>query len=155
MIPLCKKRSKTDPGNYRPVSILSVVSKNIVRVVYNQIESYMTSQNLFYDLQSGFRSSYSTVASLTYLTSHIRLQMDKGFHTGMLMIDLQKAFDTVDHGILLHKLKSLRFRDLSVSWLGSYLANRYQRYFFGSWSGSLWSTAGIHSRTITCSHLCQ
>ena len=52
-----------------------------------QPTTYMTSQNLFYDLQSGFRSSYSTDTCLTYLTDHIRVHMDKGFYTGMVMID--------------------------------------------------------------------
>ena len=121
VVPLYKKNSKTDPSNYRPVSIQSVVSKILERVVYNQIESYMTSQNLFYDLQSGFRSSYSIDACFTYLTDHMRFKMDKGFYTGMVMIYLQKAFDTVDHRALLHKLKALGFHDLSVSWLESYL----------------------------------
>ena len=59
-LPLHKKNSKTDPGNYRPVSILSVDSKNLERVVYNQIEFHMTTQIFFHDLHSGFRNSYST-----------------------------------------------------------------------------------------------
>ena len=109
------------------MSILTVVSKIVERVVYNQIEKYMTSQNLFYDLQSGFRSSFSTDTCLTFLTDHIRFQMDKGFYTGMVMIDLQKAFDTVDHDILLHKVKALGFHDLSVSWLKSYLKDRNKK----------------------------
>ena len=58
-VPLYKNNSKTDLGNYRPVSIISVVSRILERVVYNQIESYVKYQ-FFYDLQSGFRSSYAT-----------------------------------------------------------------------------------------------
>ena len=104
VIPLYKKKSKTDPGNYRPVSILTIVSKILERVTYNQIESYMKSENLFYSFQSGFRSSFSTDTFLTHLTDQIRFQMDRGFYTGMVMIDLQKAFNTVDHDILLQKL---------------------------------------------------
>ena len=72
-------------------------------------------------------STYSTDTFLTYLTDHIRLQMDEGLYTGMVMIDLQKAFDNVDHGILLHKLKALGFRDPSVSLLKSYLTNIIQK----------------------------
>ena len=75
-----------------------------------------------------FCSSYSTDTCLTYLSNGpYRFQMDKGFYTSMVMIDLQKAFNTWDHRILLHKLKSLRFHDLSVSWLESYLTNRNQK----------------------------
>ena len=101
VIPLYKKKSKTDPGNYRPVSILTSVSKILERVTYNQIESYMKSENLIYSFQSGFRSSFSTDTCLTHVTDQIRFRMDRGFYTGMVMIDLQKAFDTVDHDILL------------------------------------------------------
>ena len=127
VIPLYKKKSKTDPGNYRPVSILTIVSKILERVTYNQIESYMKSENLFYSFQSGFRSSFSTDTCLTHLTDQIRFQMDRGFYTGMVMIDLQKAFDTVDHDILLQKLKALGFDPLAIKWFESYLKGRNQK----------------------------
>ena len=91
---------------------------------FTKILERVVSQKNIYDLQSGLRSSYSTHSCLTYLTDYVRFQMDKGFYTGMVMIDLQKAIDTVGHGILLHKLKALVFHDLSVSWLESYLTNR-------------------------------
>ena len=126
VIPLYKKKSKTDPGNYRPVSILTIVSKILERVTYNQIESYMKSENLFYSFQSGFRSSFSTDTCLTHLTDQIRFQMDRGFYTGMVMIDLQKAFDTVDHDILL-QLKALGFDPLAIKWFESYLKGRNQK----------------------------
>ena len=88
VIPLYKKKSKTDPGNYHPVSILTIVSKILERVTYNQIESYVKSENLFYSFQSGFRSSFSTHTCLTHLTDQIRFRMDRGFYTGLVMIDL-------------------------------------------------------------------
>ena len=61
------KKSKTEPGNYRPVSILSVTSKIIERIVYNQLEHYLKENNLLYKLQSGFRPSFSTVLVLFFL----------------------------------------------------------------------------------------
>ena len=109
------------------MSILTIVSKILERVTYNQIESYMKSENLFYSFQSGFRSSFSTDTCLTHLTDQIRFQMDRGFYTGMVMIDLQKAFDTVDHDILLQKLKALGFDPLAVKWFESYLKGRNQK----------------------------
>ena len=137
VVPLHIKNYKTDPGNYRPVSILSVVPKILERVVYNQIESYMTSpqKNTIYS---------QAFVVLIQPTDHIRFQMSKGFYTGMVMIDLQKASDTVDHGILLRKLKALGFHDLSVSWLESYLANRNQKTEINGITISGWFSAGYH-----------
>ena len=79
-----------------------------------------------------FRNSYSTDSCLTQLTDQIRFDMDKGNYTVMVMIDLQKAFDTVDHGILLNKLKAIGLDDLSTSWFSSYLKNSFQKTEVGS-----------------------
>ena len=78
VVPLHKKKSKTDTGNYRPVSILSCLSKVFERIIYDQLSKYLKSKNLIYDLQSGFRPSFSTDTTLTYLTDYIRKQMDRG-----------------------------------------------------------------------------
>ena len=98
VIPLYKKNSKLEPGNYRPVSILStLVSKILERAVHIQLEIYLKENDLFYKFQSGFRTSFSTDTCLTYLTDYIRHGIGNGLYTGMVMIDLQKAFDTVHH----------------------------------------------------------
>ena len=125
--PLYKKNSKSEPGNYKPISILTVMSKILEKTVHKQLENYLKSEKLLYDYQSGFRNSYSTDSCLTHLTDQIRFDMDKGNYTGMGMIDLQKAFETVDHDILLNKLKAIGLDDLSTSWLSSYLKNRFQK----------------------------
>ena len=120
VVPHYKKNSKSEPGNYRPVSILTVMSKILEKTVHKQLENYLRSEKLLYDYQSGFRNSYSTDSCLTQLTDQIRFDMDKGNYTGMVMINLQKAFDTVDHDILLNKLKAIGLDDLSTSWFSSY-----------------------------------
>ena len=126
VVPLYKKQSKTEPGNYRPVSILSVTSKILERIVYNQLEHYLKENNLLYKLQSGFRPSFSTGTCLTFLMDYIRSEMDFENYIGMVMIDLQKAFDTVDHSILENKLKAIGLDGNAIAWFDAYLTNRMQ-----------------------------
>ena len=76
VVPLYKKNDKTEVGNYRPVSVLSIISKIFERIVYNQVESYLNDKNLLYDFQSGFRSKFSTDTCLIHLSDYIRLQHD-------------------------------------------------------------------------------
>lgn len=126
VVPLYKKGDCNSEGNYRPVSILPVVSKIFERIVYNQFYSYLCENNLIYEYQSGFRSCFSTDTALTYLSDKIRFNMDQGLYTGVILLDLQKAFDTVDHVILLKKLKAIGACDSAVLWFNSYLSNRKQ-----------------------------
>ena len=102
--PLYKKNSNLDVGNYRPVSILSVVSKILEKAIYIQLEAYLVKNNIIFDYQSGFRSSFSTDTCLIHLLDHIKMKIANGLYTGMIPLDLQKAFDTVDHNIC-NKLK--------------------------------------------------
>ena len=105
--PIYKKSNRLDVGNYRPVSLLVVISKILERAVYNQLEYYLNKNNLLNELQSGFRSKYSTDTCLIHLLDHIKSQTARGLYTGMIMLDLQKAFDTVDHQILCKKLQTM------------------------------------------------
>ena len=126
VVPLFKKNDKTEVGNYRPVSILTILSKVFERVVYDQMESYLNQKRLLYKFQSGFRSRFSTDTCLIHLTDFIKFQMDQGHYVGMILLDLQKAFDTVDHGILLMKLESLGLSKDVTRWFQSYLSDRQQ-----------------------------
>ena len=84
----------------------------------------MDSNNLLYELQSGFRSSLSTDSCLIHLSDFIRKQQDKGHFTGMVILDLQKAFDTVNHKILLDKQQAMGVGQIAVQWFKSYLSGR-------------------------------
>ena len=122
--PLFKKNSRLDVGNYRPVSILCIVSKILERAVYVQMEKYLTDKNILYENQSGFRKSFSTDTCLINLTDHIRTRLSQGNFVGMVLLDLQKAFDTVDHSILCKKLEAMGFD--FTEWFKSYLGGRQQ-----------------------------
>ena len=126
IVPIYKKKLKTDPGNYRPVSILSIISKIFEKVVCDQLSEYLECNNLMYDLQSGFRQNLSTDSCLIHLSDYILNNQDKGEYTGMVVIDLQKAFDTVNHKILLSKLQALGLDQVAIKWFASYLEDRQQ-----------------------------
>ena len=119
--PLYKKNSPLEVGNYRPVSILSIVSKVVEKGVYKQLINFLQENNLLYNLQSGFRQKYSTDTCLIYLLDYLRTN---GLYTGMITLDLQKTFDTADHDILCSKLKVMGVE--SVDWFYSYLSQRVQ-----------------------------
>ena len=124
VIPLFKKGSRLDPGNYRPVSILNILSKVLERAVCSQLTSYLGTKNVLYGFQSGFRGKFSTETCLVELTDYVKDEVSKGNYVGMVLIDLQKAFDCVDHGLLLKKLGLIGVGNLD--WFRSYLSDRRQ-----------------------------
>ena len=122
--PLYKKGATTDPKNYRPISLLPLISKIYERVVQIQLQSYLDENNILYKYQSGFRKHHSTNTCLSVIANKVLHGFDKGLVTGMILIDLQKAFDTIDHGILLKKLSYIGLSESSITWFKSYLTNR-------------------------------
>ena len=134
--PLFKKCSKTEPKNYRPISLLPLISKIFEKVVHDQTQKFLIDNNLLYKYQSGFRPNHSTNSCLTYLTNKILTGFDTGMVTGMILIDLQKAFDTIDYEILLQKLSCLNFSERTINWFQSYLYQRSFKIFLGDSSSS-------------------
>ena len=126
VVPLFKKGSKLDPGNYRPVSILSTMSKIMERAVHSQLNEYLSKRGILCENQSGFRGGFSTDSCLIGLSDYVKGEIGRGNLVGMVLIDLQKAFDTVNHRILLDKLHAIGMSSSSVSWFGSYLTDRSQ-----------------------------
>ena len=122
--PIYKKSDKTKCVNYRPISLLSNLSKIFERIMYNRLEGYLESNNLIYDFQFGFRKKFSTDHALLSITEQIKNNFqNKNFSYGVF-VDLEKAFDTVNHKILISKLKYYGFQENTLSWLTSYLSNR-------------------------------
>ena len=124
MKPLFKKGSLTEPKNYRPISLLPLISKLIERVIHRQVQEHLDKNEILFKFQSGFRSNHSTDSCLSYLNDKILKGFDKGVVTGMIAIDLQKAFDTIDHEILLNKMSFIGFSEKVINWFRSYLAHR-------------------------------
>ena len=108
------------------MSILPVASKVLENIVYNQMYKYLEQNNLIYAFQSGFRSAHSIDTALTFLADKLKANMDEGLYTGMVLIDLQKAFNTVDYTILTTKLNAIGINDSAGSWFKSYLTGRKQ-----------------------------
>ena len=124
--PVYKSGERTIMDNYRPISVLPVISKVFERVVHNQLYDYLEANNMLSERQFGFRNRSSTQHAVTFFSDFIRTIMDKGLMTGAVFIDLRKAFDTVDHARLLSKLPICRIKNKEVSWFESYLFGRKQ-----------------------------
>ena len=135
-----KKSNPLDVNNYRPVSILSIVSKILERSIFFQLNEFLTKNNSLYEYQSGFRSRYSTDTCLIHLLDYIKGNNARGLYTGMIMLDLQKAFDTVDHSILCKKLEGMGV--ISIEWFQPYLSGRQQVVTIVPRFSYLWSSQG-------------
>ena len=121
---LYKKGTKRDPKSFRPISLLPIVSKIFEKVIHEQTMEYLTDNNILYKYQSGFRKNHSTDTSLSYFTNKIMTCFDSVLLTGMILIHLKKAIDTINHDILVKKMASLGFSNHSKKWFQSYLSDR-------------------------------
>ena len=130
VIPLFKKDDPAVLSNYRPVSLLSCVSKVMERIVFKHLYNYFHSNNIFYKYQAGFLPGHSTVYQLLETYDNIVRNIDEGKSCCMIFCDLSKAFDRVWHKGLLYKLKMYGVKKDMYSWLKSYLENRTQRVIY-------------------------
>ncbi len=132
VVPIYKKDNPEIFGNYRPVSVLPCLSKILERIVYNRTYDFLCKNNVLYHKQYGFRTNHSTyMAVLDFVNEISKAVEEKKFTIGIFM-DLSKAFDTIDHNILLQKLYHYGFRGISNTWFCNYLSNRKQYVSYNS-----------------------
>ncbi len=125
--PLFKGGDKEQCSNYRPISVLPILSKIIEKHVYIHLYEFLQRHELLVKSQFGFRKNHSCQTALIALTEKMYEAINERKYFGMVQLDLSKAFDLVNHSLLIQKLKLYRCDDSSIKWFNSYLSNRTQR----------------------------
>ena len=126
MISLYKKDDPEIASNYRPISLLPLFSKLYERLMYRRLHSFLIYHKIIYPLQFGFQENHSVEHTLISMTEVVRSTLDNKKYGCGIFLDLQKAFDTVNHNILLSKLECYGIRGNSLRWFDSYLSDRTQ-----------------------------
>ena len=134
VIPIFKKGTKNDMNNYRPISVLPAFSKVLEKIVYNRFIVFIESNNLLSRSQYGFRQNRSTTAAVLQLADHILQEFDKNKFVIGIFLDFTKAFETVDHQILLSKMEHMGVRGVALQWFKNYLENRQQLVLYNKFS---------------------
>jgi len=132
VIPIYKKDDSALVSNYRPISLLPSISKILEKIVHKRLYNFLNSNNLLIPNQYGFRKSHSTDYALIKLYDKIIHSLSNKEHTFGIFMDLSKAFDTINHEILINKLHNYGIRGTSLSWFKDYLKNRKQYVVYES-----------------------
>jgi Reverse transcriptase (RNA-dependent DNA polymerase) len=150
IIPVPKMKDPSILKDYRPISILPVLSKALEIVMRDQMISFCEEKGLLTPFQSGFRSGHSTTTALLKITDDILMDLDRKLLTILVLLDFSKAFDTVNHDLLLRKLKSFYFfSESAINFIRSYLSDRTQAVFAnGSLSNFLPVTQGVPQGSV-------
>lgn len=149
IIPLFKKDDKHSITNYRPISLLPAISKIFEKIILTQITSHFNTHKLFFNGQYGFRTGHSTELAALDLVDKITQSLDSGNIPFNVYIDLSKAFETIDHKILLYKLKYYGFNETSLKLLENYLLERKQYVHYNNVNSKLLnSSCGVPQGSI-------
>ena len=132
VVPVHKTGDETDPSNYRPISLLSVFNRIFERLMYKRLKSFIDKNDMLFKSQYGFRNNYCTQHAILDILNKIQSNVDKKLYSCGIFIDLKKAFDTVDHNVLLCKLHHYGIRGIINAWFSSYLSCRTQSTQIGS-----------------------
>lgn len=126
VIPIFKGGNQGDVSNYRPISILTSIGKIFESAMYNRLIEFLDCNNILKDCQFGFRKNFSPKLAVTQLVERILQAQGDGKFSFSVFLDLRKAFDTLDHDILLKKLRHYGIRNVGNAWFRSYLSDRSQ-----------------------------
>ena len=137
VIPIYKSGNSTNPSNYRPISILSVLSKPLEKHINKHLLLHLNRYNLLHPNQSGFRKKHSCQTALTSLVEQWLTNIDNNEFNGVIFVDFKKAFDVIDHDLLLRKLFFYGMSDNALQLLQSYLTSRQQCVIVGTKTSSL------------------
>jgi hypothetical protein len=125
--PIFKKGSRSDPLNYRPISLTSIPGKIMERIIKCRLIDYLTDKELLSNKQHGFLKNKSTISNLLEFYDFVTSELDSGACVDIIFLDMLKAFDTVPHHTLIKRLKELNINPTVVRWVLNYLADRKQR----------------------------
>ena len=126
VLPVFKNGLRKDMCNYRPISLLSVFNKIMEKLMYNRLISFIEKMDVIYAKQFGFCSHHSTEHAISSIVDKIHEGIEKGMFSCGIFLDFSKAFDTVNHSILIRKLEHYGVRGIAKDWFVSYLSNRRQ-----------------------------
>ena len=127
VIPIPKTGNLNLVKNYRPISLLPLPGKILEKLVHSQLSDRLEMEKMLSDNQHGFRKGHSTIHSVAQLINHINTKMDEGLPTVVTYIDFRKAFDCVQHPVLMKKIEALKMHQSVLGWVQSYLSDRQQR----------------------------
>ena len=128
--PIFKSGDNQVFSNYRPISILPSISKVLEKIMYTRLYDFITKNNILSSHQYGFRPNRSTYMAINDMYCKITSDLDDKLHTVGIFLDLSKAFDTLNHNILLHKLNLYGIRGLANVWIQNYLSERKQHVVY-------------------------
>ena len=132
-----KKNNRQIKENYRPISLLSCISKVFEKIVFNQLYQYCTDNDILSDSNSGFRPNDSAINRLLHITDNIYKGLNEHNEILLVFLDISKAFDKVWHEGLLHKLKTIGICGHLLAWFTSYLDNRKQKVVLNGKTSSI------------------
>jgi len=121
-----KKGDRSQPSNYRPISLLSIFDKLLEKLMFNRLISYLERDSILSNYQFGFRKNHSTFLALIDVVENIYQNLDASLTVVGIYLDLTKAFNTVNHDLLLYKLQNYGIQGIAYHWFKSYLCNRQQ-----------------------------
>ena len=127
VVPIPKSGDLTKVSNYRPISLLPLPGKILEKLIHKQLSEYLEVQSLLIEEQHGFRKDHSTIHSVAQVTNYVNAKMDSRMCTLATYIDFRKAFDCVQHTVLINKLAAVGLGESTIDWISSYLSCRKQR----------------------------